>query len=152
MSDHAAIFREAGIPEPSPSSRTLGFELLDMDPRAGTARVRFEGRPEFANPTGYVQGGFLAAMLDDVIGMMGFIKAGTGNVAATIDFHMHCLRPVRVGPVEVAARISNRGPSVMFAEATLYDSRGKEAAKATSALAITAVRQKTPDQQKTQDQ
>ena len=57
------------FPEPAESSKSLGFELLDMDLNEWTARVRFEGRKEFTNPAGYIQGGYLSAMLDDTIGM-----------------------------------------------------------------------------------
>jgi uncharacterized protein (TIGR00369 family) len=123
--------------QPSQSSQTLGFQLIEMDVKAGTARVEFAGKPEFANPTGYIQGGFLSAMLDDVMGMMGMLKVAPKSFASTIDLHVHYLRPVRVGKIEVAARITNKGPSVMFAEADLFDCRGKISAKATSALAIT---------------
>src|SRR6185312_13743290 len=53
---------------PPPAAALLGFELLAIDPEQGTIRVRFTARPEFANPIGVVQGGFLAAMLDDALG------------------------------------------------------------------------------------
>lgn len=137
MSNHTQTFLDIGMKQPSQSSQTLGFQLIEMDVKAGTARVEFAGKPEFANPTGYIQGGFLSAMLDDVMGMMGMLKVAPKSFASTIDLHVHYLRPVRVGKIEVAARITNKGPSVMFAEADLYDCRGKISAKATSALAIT---------------
>ena len=75
--------------------------------------------------------------------MMGMMKVAPKAFASTIDLHIHFLRPVRAGPITVKARITNKGPSIMFAEADLYDLRGKIAAKATSALAITALRIKT---------
>jgi acyl-coenzyme A thioesterase PaaI-like protein len=49
---------------------------------------------------------------------------------------------VRQGKIEVAARITNKGPNVMFAEADLFDCRGKVSAKATCSLAITPIRVK----------
>ena len=48
-----------------PVAGLLGWELQEVDPEAGTIVVRFEGRPEFTNPLGNIQGGMLAAMLDD---------------------------------------------------------------------------------------
>jgi uncharacterized protein (TIGR00369 family) len=137
MTNHAQAFLDIGMTEPSRSSQTLGFKLIEMDVKAGTARVSFEGKPEFANPTGFIQGGFLSAMLDDVMGMMAMLKVAPKNFASTIDLHIHYLRPVRVGNIEVQAQITNKGPSVLFAQADLYDCRGKVSAKATSALAIT---------------
>lgn len=144
MSDHAAAFLQAGLPEPAPCSRTLGFELLSLDLKAGTARVRFEGKAGFLNPMGTVQGGYLAAMLDDVMGMLAMLLLKGRAAASTIDLHIHYLRPVRPGPIEVDATITNKGPSVLFAEARLFDSRGKPAAKATSALAVSPLRTRSP--------
>lgn len=143
MTDHAATFLAIGMGEPSPSSQTLGFELIEMDVKAGTARVVFDGKPAFANPTGYIQGGFLSAMLDDVMGMLAMLKVAPKSFASTIDLHVHYLRPVRQGRIEVSARITNKGPTIMFAEADLYDCRGKVSAKATSALAVTPLQIKS---------
>lgn len=121
---------------PPPSSKSLGLEVLEYDKVANTARVRFEGKPEFCNPFGYVQGGYLSAMMDDVMGMLAAFKLLGKAVPSTIDMHTHFLRPVRVGPIEVVARLRNIGRTVMFAEAELYDARGKEAARSKSSLAI----------------
>jgi uncharacterized protein (TIGR00369 family) len=139
----AQTFLDIGMSEPSQSSQTLGFELVEMDVKAGTAKVTFDGKAAFTNPTGYIQGGFLSAMLDDVIGMISMLKVAPKGFASTIDLHVHYLRPVRAGPITVEARISNKGPSIIFAQADLYDCRGKISAKATSALAITPLQIKT---------
>ena len=104
-----------------------------------TTRVRFDGRSEFANPAGYVQGGFLSAMLDDTIGFLAGMKVAPRALPATVDLHTHFLRPVRVGVIEVAARLANIGRSIIFAEATLYDARGKEAARSSASLTVNPV-------------
>jgi uncharacterized protein (TIGR00369 family) len=143
VTDHAQTFLNIGMTQAAPSSQTLGFKLVEMDVKAGTAKVTFDGKPEFANPTGYIQGGFLSAMLDDVMGMMAMLKVAPKGFASTVDLHVHYLRPVRVGGITVEASIISKGPTMMFAEAALFDLRGKIAAKATSALAITALRIKS---------
>ena len=58
---------EGRRPSP-PAASLLGFQLLEIDESKGTIRVRFTAKPEFTNPIGVVQGGFLAAMLDDTLG------------------------------------------------------------------------------------
>jgi uncharacterized protein (TIGR00369 family) len=135
------LLREV-FPTPAPSSLSLGFEILALDSKAMTTRVRFEGRPEFTNPAGYIQGGYLVAMMDDAIGMLTTVKAGTARFPSTVDLHTHFLRPVRVGVIEVAARLRNIGRAMVFAEADLFDARGKEAARATASLTLNPV--KTP--------
>jgi uncharacterized protein (TIGR00369 family) len=127
------------FPSPSPSSLVLGFEALALDMKDWTTRVRFDGKPEFANPAGYVQGGFLSAMLDDTIGFLAGMKVAPRALPATVDLHTHFLRPVRVGVIEVAARLANIGRSIIFAEATLYDARGKEAARSSASLTVNPV-------------
>lgn len=127
------------FPSPSPSSTSLGFKLLSLDMKALTTRVRFEGRPEFCNPAGVIQGGYLVAMMDDTIGMLAGMKAGKARLPSTVDLHTHFLRPVRKGVIEVAARLRNVGRAMVFAEAELYDSRGKEAARSTASLTFNPV-------------
>lgn len=124
------------FPKPAESSKSLGFELISLDMDKLETRVRFDGKAEFTNPAGYIQGGYLVAMMDDTIGMLATVKTGTRALPSTIDLHTHFLRPVRTGPIEVAARLRNIGRSVIFAEADLYDPRGKEAARATASLAL----------------
>jgi uncharacterized protein (TIGR00369 family) len=127
------------FPTPAPSSLSLGFEILALDAKAMTTRVRFAGRPEFTNPAGFIQGGYLVAMMDDVIGMLTTVKAGKSKLPSTVDLHAHFLRPVRVGVIDVAARLRNVGRAMVFAEADLFDSRGKEAARATASLTLNPV-------------
>lgn len=124
------------FPQPAESSKSLGFELVSLDMSKMETRVKFDGKPEFTNPAGYIQGGYLSAMLDDTIGMLATVKTGARAFPSTINLHTTFLRPVRVGLIEVAARLRNIGRQVIFAEADLYDSRGKEAARATASLAI----------------
>ena len=54
-----------GRAAPPPAATLLGWELLAIDPEAGTIEVAFTAREQFLNPVGAIQGGFLAAMLDD---------------------------------------------------------------------------------------
>ena len=124
------------FPQPAESSKSLGFKLLGLDMSALTTRVQFDGKPAFTNPAGYIQGGYLSAMLDDTIGMLATMKMGTDKLPSTIDLHTTFLRPVRVGTIEVVARLRNIGRAVIFAEGELYDTRGKEAARAVATLAI----------------
>jgi len=130
------------FPTPSPSSLTLGFEIVSLDMKSWTTRVRFDGKDEFRNPAGYVQGGFLSAMLDDTIGFLAGMKVAPRALPSTVDLHTSFLRPVRVGVIEVAAKLSNIGRAMIFAQATLYDARGKEAARSSASLTVNPVQAK----------
>jgi acyl-coenzyme A thioesterase PaaI-like protein len=55
----------AGREAPPPAAVLLGWELVSIDPDAGTIEVAFTATAQFLNPAGVIQGGFLAAMLDE---------------------------------------------------------------------------------------
>lgn len=57
----------AGELPPPRAFQTLGGRIVRVDPDAGIAEVAFHATEAFANPMGHVQGGFLAAMLDDTL-------------------------------------------------------------------------------------
>jgi len=76
------------VPKPAESAKSLGFELVSLDMSKMETRVRFEGKKTFTNPAGYIQGGYLSAMLDDTIGMLATVKTGTRAFPSTIDVHM----------------------------------------------------------------
>ena len=54
-----------------PSAQLLGWRLLDARPQEGWMKVGFDAKHEFCNPTGFVQGGFLTAMIDPTMGAAG---------------------------------------------------------------------------------
>jgi uncharacterized protein (TIGR00369 family) len=128
----SALIREI-FSGPTRSSQSLGMEILILDMKALETRVRFDGKDAFTNPAGYVQGGYLVAMMDDAIGMLATMYA---QVKSKVDLHTHFLRPVRVGVVEVVARIRNPGRATLFCEADLFDARGKESARARASLTL----------------
>lgn len=133
-----------------PCSLTLGLEVLSLDLAGGQVRVRYQAREAFTNPSGTLQGGFAAAMLDDAIGMLCSLKLAGRGVPSTIDLSLHYHRPVRPGAVEVAARITAMGRSVVFAEADLIDARGRVCVQARSSLAIVRLTGDTQDQTATE--
>ena len=55
------------LPAP-PCATLLGWHLLDARPKDGWIRIGFDGKLDFCNPAGFVQGGILSAMLDDTMG------------------------------------------------------------------------------------
>jgi len=133
--DPKVFFNAQNAPE---AAKTLGWTLVEADPQAGRLRVAFDGKPEFTNPAGLVQGGFLAAMLDDVMGPAILVKSKGRTYATTIDLHIHYLRPVRPGRIEVEAVVTQIGRSVAYVEGKLFDARKRLCARATCSSMIVA--------------
>ncbi len=99
------------LPAP-PWAKTLGIEFAAIDGERGTAEVKFEAKPEFLNPAGNVQGGFLAAMLDDTMGPALTATLDAGEFAPTVNLNVQFHRPAKVGPLKGIGRVVLRGREV----------------------------------------
>jgi len=125
-----------GRAEPPPAAVLLGWELLSVDPDAGTIEVAFTATERFLNPVGVVQGGFLAAMLDDTLGPALVATLGPGEFAPTTDLHVQFLKPARVGRLVGRGRIVRRGSGVGFLAGELVDESGAVVATATATAVV----------------
>jgi uncharacterized protein (TIGR00369 family) len=117
--------------EPPPSAKLLGWSLRDIDPDAGTIEIGFTADARFTNPGGTVQGGFLAAMLDDTQGPALFGHTHGQAYAPTIDFTISFLKEARPGEFVARARVIRLGKTIAFTEAELFDEAGDIVARAT---------------------
>ena len=132
----AEIF--AGFPTP-PCAATLGWRLIDADPEAGTIRIGFEGKAEFLNPAGFVQGGFLAAMLDDTMGPAVLVHSCGALFTPTINLNVDFIAPARPGPLIGEGRIVHLGKSIAFLEGSLFDASGAIVARAAASARLVPV-------------
>ena len=123
-----------GVP-PCEASKTLGYNFVEIDPDEGTVKLEFMGKNEFTNPVGNIQGGFLAAMLDET---MGPALAGTlseGEFAPVIDLYIQFVNPATVGKIEAFGKIDKKGKEVCYLSGELRQN-GKIIAKSTAASII----------------
>lgn len=122
---------------PAPAAaRTLGFKLLEIDERRGWIRVQFDGKPEFANPMGVIQGGFLAAMLDDTLGPALVCTLGKDQFAPTIELKVNFIRPAQIGTLIGEGRVVDRGGTIAFLSGELKSEAGDLIATATATARI----------------
>jgi uncharacterized protein (TIGR00369 family) len=125
---------------PPPAAALLGFELLAIDESKGTIRVRFAARPEFANPIGMVQGGFLAAMLDDTLGPALQSTLAPDQFAPTLELKVSFISPARPGALIAEGRVVARGGSIAFLAGELRTEDGTLVATATATARIVVPR------------
>jgi uncharacterized protein (TIGR00369 family) len=124
-----------GLPVP-PCAQLLGWHVLDARPDDGWICVGFRAKRAFTNPAGFIQGGFLAAMLDDTMGPAVFVKTHGALYTATIDMNVTYLAPAKPGPLFGEGQVIQLGKSVGFIEARLMDACGKLIARATSSARL----------------
>ena len=120
----------------SPSAALLGWHLMEHDAARGWVRIGFEARREFLNPAGYVQGGFLTAMLDDCMGPAAWIMTHGALYTATIDMTVSFLAPARPGPLIGEGHVVQLGKTIAFLEARLIDVDAQMVARATASARL----------------
>ena len=97
------------------------MDLMKPDIRPsedGRSEVRFTARPEFTIPSGVVQGGIVAVMLD-----MAMVIACEGGMS-TASLQLDIIRPVRDTELTVKGRIVRKGRRIVFAEAEMTNNEG----------------------------
>jgi uncharacterized protein (TIGR00369 family) len=122
-----------------PAEALLGWELVAIDPEAGTIEVAFTATEQFLNPIGVIQGGLLAAMLDDTLGPALVATLDPGQFAPTADLHVQFLRPAHPGRLIGRGRVVRRGRDIAFLAGELLDEAGQIVAAATATAQIRSV-------------
>lgn len=111
------------------------MQLLEVNQEAMTLRMAFDIGPNFSNPTGAIQGGFLTAMLDEAMSVCCIISSNVTMTAPTLELKTSYFRPLFPGRAEAVARILRFGKSIAFMEAELFDPEGRLVAKASATAA-----------------
>ena len=125
------------LPAP-PAAETLGWELIAENPEAGTIEIAFHPGQAFLNSHGTVQGGFVAAMLDDTMGPALVSMTDGASIPSSIDMNVSFIRPVKPGRVIGKGRVVRLGRTLVFLEGELFDEAGELLARATSTARVVA--------------
>jgi uncharacterized protein (TIGR00369 family) len=115
-----------------PSAKLLGWRLLDARPWDGWLKVAFDGKAEFCNPAGFIQGGILTAMLDDSMGPAVFVTSEGRFYTTTISLTVNFIAPARPGPLTAEAQVIQIGKSIAFMEGKLIAGDGTVLATAST--------------------
>jgi uncharacterized protein (TIGR00369 family) len=135
ISDEAMLARFNTSKKRPPCTETVGMRLTHVDQAKMVARYEFEAKPEFANPTGAIQGGFICAMMDEAMSALAIIASNVTMNAPTLEMKVSFLRPLFIGKATAEARILKWGKSTCFIEAELFDPAGQLVAKASATQA-----------------
>ncbi len=132
ISDAEMLARFQNSKKRPPCSDTLGMRLAEVDQDQKRIRMDFDVSLSFANPTGAIQGGFIAAMMDEAMSTCVIIASNVTMTAPTLEMKTSYLRRLMPGPAHVDAQILRMGRSAAFMEAECFDADGKLVAKATA--------------------
>ena len=114
-----------------PSARMLGWHLLDARPSDGWIKIGFDGKADFCNPAGFIQGGLLSAMLDDTMGPAVYVMTEGKNYTTTVSLNVNFLAPAKPGRMVAEAKVTQLGKTIAFVEGKLLAQDGTLLATAT---------------------
>ena len=127
----------------APASRYLGLEILDADKENRTVKVAFNAGAELCNMWGGIQGGMVAAMLDDVMSLAVGLDLEWGQISPTLELKVSMLNAARPGRIIGKGRVIKRGKSVGFIEGELIDEEsGKLLATGSSTATFVTLKKK----------
>ncbi|MDF1853908.1 PaaI family thioesterase [Pseudooceanicola sp.] len=113
-------------------TKLFGIEPIATGPEPGKIEVAYHPDQRMINPRGDVQGGIVAALLDNAMARaLADMNAGK-VIAATVELNVAFLRPVKPGRVIGHGRVIKQGRSIAFLEAELFDTDGILLARGTS--------------------
>ena len=132
LTDEAILARFLASTRQPPGSQTLGFRMLSVSQEKREVEVAFDARADLlANPMGQVQGGYVCAMLDEVMSVACLVASKMTSVAPTLEMKTSFFRPAMPGPLRGVGRVARWGRTIAFTEGELYDGEDRLLAKAT---------------------
>jgi 1,4-dihydroxy-2-naphthoyl-CoA hydrolase len=97
----------------------LGLRTVSVGP--GTMTAEIEVRPDLLNPFGSLHGGVLSALVDHVLGAVLYPLIPIGTWAATTEFKLNLIAPVREGTLSARSEViaMSRRTAVVRVDATV---------------------------------
>ena len=138
---------KAAYDKPSPSSAHLGLQLLAVDRARGAVEMAFEAADHLCNKWGGIQGGNVAAMLDDAMAFAIGLNLDWGQISPTLELKVSMMAPARPGRLYAVGRVVRRGRSVGFVEGELYDADGNLLAAGSSTANFVTLKKRDPKPQ-----
>ena len=102
-----------------PWASLFGWHLIDARPDDGWIRVGFDGKRDFCNGAGFLQGGILSAMLDGTMGAAVIVMTDGKFYDPTISMTVHFMARAKPGPITCEAKVTQLGKSIAFVEGRL---------------------------------
>jgi len=123
------------IPIP-PWASQLGWHLIDARPDEGWIRIGFDGKPDFCNAAGFVQGGILAAMAEGTMAAAVFAMTDGKLYCPAISMTVNFLATAKPGPIIGEAKVTQLGRTIAFVEGKLSADDGTLLATATTSARV----------------
>jgi uncharacterized protein (TIGR00369 family) len=131
FTDEELLARFTGTKRQPPGSQLLGFRMVRVSQADREVEVAFEASEQLTNPMKQIQGGYLCAMLDEVMSVACMVASGMTAVAPTVEMKTSFFRPALPGSIRGVGRVVRWGKTIAFTEGELLDDQGRTLARAT---------------------
>jgi uncharacterized protein (TIGR00369 family) len=122
--------------EPAQCSQLLGIKILEVAPDGGRMKSQYQPTEAMTNPKGFVQGGFVTAILDDVMAPALISTCPAETSVPTLEIKTSFIKGVQPGPVIAEAWIVQKARTVAFMAGELRSMEGELLASATATFRI----------------
>jgi uncharacterized protein (TIGR00369 family) len=119
----------------APIATLIGFEIEPGS--AGEAIVFLPIDSRLHNPMGAVHGGAIAALADTAMGIAFGRTLDETRDFATIDLHIHFMRPVRGSRLKAVASVRQRGLRIGYVVCDIFDDKNRLVASSTCSCTVT---------------
>ena len=123
------------LPPPN-IGKTFNTKFIDINIDEQRITARFEIGPEFNNPAGNVQGGIIAAMLDDTMGPALVATLDGDQFAPTLNLNVSFVKAAKPGVFTAKGKVINKGYSICYVSGELYDDKDNLIATATATAKV----------------
>lgn len=105
---------------------------LEVESRDGVARVEFTPTSWYEGYSGYIHGGIISALLDEV---MVWAAKSLGIKAVTAEIAVRFKKPVLIDKlITIEGKITDKNKKLLYGEACIYNEENKVLATATGKL------------------
>lgn len=115
-------------------AQTFGARILEMEPENGTISMAYDVGTAFTNPMGGIQGGILAALLDDTMSLALWATLDKNETAPTLELKINFIAPAVPGEFNGRGRIVSKGKKVCVLEGELRQNGNLVARSTATAL------------------
>ncbi len=122
-----------------PATRLLDGHVVAADIGARWADMTFLMKPEFCHTMG-LQGGYIAAMLDNAMARAVFLVSNETLSPPTLELKVSYLAPGAAGAYRARGQIEHMGSSIAFLSSSLWDASQTLIAKATATAKLVPYR------------
>ena len=122
--------------EDTPVASLLGAQALSCDAASGVFRIEFEGRDEFCNMLGVLQGGIVTTMIDMAMSFSAIARMGLEFRVPTLEMKTAFLAPARPGRLVGEGWPVRTGKTICFLEGRLLDPDGAVLATASATARV----------------